>query len=667
MSLVDKEWIFHNSQLLFFRHPFGAVTCGQKITLRLEINTPRPAEAIILRLWKDGCREEKVNMFITQFYSGTRVYQADIKAPTRPGWIWYYFIVVYNGRTYYYGNNQQNLGGVGKIYHQRPPSYQITVYKGSTATPSWFKDAVMYQIFVDRFYNGHPQKQVLNPKKHCYIYSDWYEKPYYRQDAVTGKTVCYDVFGGNLRGVMEKLPYLKDLGINVIYFNPIFEAASNHKYDTGDYKKIDPMYGNNQLFQSLCAKAKEMGIHIILDGVFSHTGSDSIYFNKEGNYPELGAYQSMDSPYYPWYSFDEFPHRYQCWWGVDTLPNVNELEPSYMDFIIYNRDSVLRHWFKKGIKGWRLDVVDELPGKFVKELRRIMKEIDPQSVLIGEVWEDASHKVSYGKMREYLLGEELDSVMNYPFRHILLEYLLGRKDACQTNRELMSLCENYPWEYFYSTMNIVGTHDVPRVLTILGEAPSAHRLSSEEQKNYTLPPKQRELAIARLKLLSLMQMTFPGVPCIYYGDEAGMEGYGDPYCRATYPWGRENKELLRWYKKIIHIRNQYAVLRTGQWLPLYAHRDVYCYVRVIEDNRDVFNQPRSSNAVLAIFNRHPEKGYSITLDLSHWCQNKLYDLLNEQQEVTLKNGQLHILVKPLSARLLVKYKTQKASLGAVTG
>ncbi|HBS60173.1 MAG TPA: hypothetical protein DEA44_13005, partial [Firmicutes bacterium] len=304
------------------------------------------------------------------------------------------------------------------------------------------------------------------------------------RDMRTGKIFAYDFFGGNLRGVLAKLPYLKQLGVGAIYLNPVFESPSNHKYDTGDYKKIDPLFGDYPLFSQLCSRARELGMAIILDGVFSHTGSDSRYFNKEGRYPELGAYQSTASPYFPWYRFHNHPDQYECWWGIDTLPNVNELEPSYLDFIADNEDSVLKYWLRAGIKGWRLDVADELPGRFIKHLHTVLKAQDPAAVLIGEVWEDASRKVSYGTERAYLLGDELDSVTNYPFRSMLLDFILGVDDAAQTQHRLTSLAENYPREHFYAALNMLGSHDVPRILSLLGEAPPQESLSIIDQARY---------------------------------------------------------------------------------------------------------------------------------------------------------------------------------------
>ena len=602
--------IYHDSHQLFFRTPFGAVPCEKAVRLRLEVFSPEPVQQAVLRLWKYGLVEERIPMTLLEEEGERQVHEATFRAPEIPGLLWYFFIIHYEGKTYYYGNNRHCRGGIGEVYFCEPPSYQITVHKEDLTTPHWFKEAVMYQIFVDRFYNGYADGRIMHTKPNSTIYTDWWEDiPVYNRDPETGKIISYDFFGGNLYGVLKKLPYLKELGISVIYLNPIFESPSNHKYDTSDYKKIDPMFGDNELFQTLCKEAKKLGIAIVLDGVFSHTGSDSIYFNKEGNYPEVGAYQSQKSPYYPWYRFTRYPDLYECWWGIDTLPNVNEMEPSYQNFIIYDKDSVLKYWLKLGAKGWRLDVADELPDEFIRNFYAVLKETDPEAVLIGEVWEDASNKVSYGKLRGYLLGDELDSVMNYPFRNILLDYVLGRREAQETNLALMQLFENYPRQHFYSLMNLIGSHDVPRVLTLLGDAPPEHTISKEDQASFSLSPEKRELAIKRLKLMSLFQMTFPGVPCIYYGDEAGVEGYSDPLNRRTYPWGREERELLAWYKKIIALRNKHDVLKTGEWIPLYAQGPIFAFLRMISQGRDVFGQEKKDNVALIIFNRHETESF----------------------------------------------------------
>jgi cyclomaltodextrinase len=651
IDVLSKEWIFHNSHDSFFRRPFGAVPCKTTIVLQLEISFPDPVDSVFLRLWKSDTGEEKVEMFLSENHRGRKVFCTEITALSKPGWIWYYFIISLGNRTYYYGNNEKKLGGKGRIWENNdPPGYQITVFSKETPLPpQWFREAIIYQIFVDRFYNS---QETMVVKKDCYIHAQWDDQPVYMVHPYTGEYI-FDFFGGNLAGVIQKISYLKELGINTIYFNPIFESPSNHKYDTGNYKKIDSMYGNNEIFAQLCKQAEEKGINIILDGVFSHTGSDSIYFNRYGNYSEVGAFQSKDSPYYPWYQFLEYPHKYKCWWGVETLPNVNELESSYLNYIIYDEDSVLRYWMKKGVKGWRLDVADELPGEFIKQFRRVMKETEPASVLIGEVWEDASNKISYGEMCEYLLGEELDSVTNYPFRNIMLDFFLGRKDAEESNLFLLSLFENYPKQHFFTTMNLIGSHDVPRILTLLGEAPDEECLTQAGRASYKLSPEQKKLAIDRLKLMSLWQMTFPGIPTIYYGDEAGLEGYTDPLNRGTFPWGKENREILDWYKQIINLRNRWDILKTGEWAPVYARGDIYAFARWIEESRDVFCQKKRNGLAVVLLNRNLVQAVNFIVDIGKWYRGRMIDVLENNKTITCKDGVLEITLEPLQGRLLV--------------
>lgn len=651
---MRQEWVYHNSHEREFRSPFGAVSCNQTIKLRLHAPAETKPDFVVLRLWLEEQGEQNIDMTVVRETKQAVVYEATLTVPSEPGLVWYYFKIGAGGAIAYYGNNSAMLGGVGKLYCHEPPSYQITVYKQGSTTPDWFKEAVMYQIMPDRFYNGEPDGRVLNPKKGSLIHSHWDNIPFYIRETDTGRIMAYDFFGGNLRGIMTKLPYLKELGVTVIYLNPVFESPSNHRYDTADYHKIDGMLGDNELFAALCTEAKKYGISIFLDGVFSHTGSDSIYFNREGRYPVLGAYQSRQSPYYNWYRFRNWPNEYECWWGIDTLPNVDESEPSYVDFAITGPDSVSKYWLKRGAKGWRLDVADELPDEFIKEFRRSIKEVDPDSVLIGEVWEDASHKVSYGKLRKYLCGEELDSAMNYPFRNIVLDFVMGHKDAAETHRALMSLYENYPVQNFYAMMNLIGSHDVPRVLTILGEAPVADTLTIGEQAHYRLPDDKRKLAVARLKLASLWQMTFPGVPCVYYGDEAGAEGYKDPFNRGTYPWGNENTELLEWYKKIIGLRHKYDALKTGEWHCLHAEGDVYGYVRRVANGRDVFGRVKEDGVALVLLNRSTDKAVELSLDIRQWCSGPLVDVLQGDVEIQPDRGILRVSLQPLEGKLYIQ-------------
>jgi len=647
---MNPKNIIHDSQMEFFRSPFGAVCCNEELLLRLKIEELDQPDHVVVRIWREGSGEELIKMEQGQELDEKFIYQAQFNVSERPGVVWYYFIITKQDKVYYYGNSIDMLGGIGNLYETIPPAYQITVYKEGAITPDWFKESIIYQIFPDRFYNG--TGNVLQPKKDSVIHGQWSNNPYYVRDADTGRIVAYDFFGGNLQGIIEKLPYLQELGISVIYCNPIFSSASNHRYDTGDYKTVDTMLGDNETFVQLCAKGREYGISIILDGVFSHTGSDSIYFNKDGNYPEIGAYQSKESPYYKWYRFSQYPDDYESWWGIDTLPNVEENEPSYIDYIIEGKDSVIKHWLKLGAKGWRLDVADELPDSFIKKIYKTMKEADGDSILLGEVWEDASRKESYGKLREYLQGDEMDSVMNYPFRKITLDFFLGSIDATEVHRELMSLAENYPIHNFYAMMNLIGSHDVPRVLTLLGEAPM-EGLTVAEQAKYRLPAEKRQLGIARLKMLVLWQMTFPGVPSIYYGDEAGLEGFKDPYNRGTYPWGRENQELLAWYKQLIGLRNRYEVFKTGKWISIPAQEQVYAYVRKITNGQDVFGNKKEDNTAIVLLNRS-NRPITVQLPVRDWCYGIMLDLLNDNKEFRVFNGVLTVCLQPLEGKVLLQ-------------
>ena len=500
--------LYHNSHEFYYRSSFGAVPSGSRLILRLRAggSDARNCRARI-RLWQSNVGES----FVPMTYEDG-IFTGSVAMPPKGCLVWYYFIVDDGRETVYYGNNYDRLGGEGAKYQDVPPAYQVTVYDKDAHTPDWFKHAIVYQIFPDRFCHGTHTTGRLYGKKGAVIHSDWDDVPYYCKREGQGDIVYYDFFGGNIAGIREKLPYLKELGITAIYLNPIFESSSNHRYGTADYFRVDPMLGTNEEFAAFCQAAKEAGIHIILDGVFSHTGADSIYFNRFGNYPGVGAYQSKESPYYEWYRFKQYPDDYESWWGVSDLPDVEETTPSYMDFIIDSEDSVLKYWLNEGISGWRLDVIDELPVPFLRQFYHTLKEEKPDAILIGEVWEDASNKVSYSEQREYLCGYDIDSAMNYAQRAIMLDFMTGVKDARRMNAELTRLIENYPPENFYAMLNLIGSHDIERILTVLTKAGGTDVATAEETGK------------KRLKLLTAWQMTMPGAPCIYYGDEVGVTG-----------------------------------------------------------------------------------------------------------------------------------------------
>lgn len=646
----------HDSHDLFYRHPFGAVTCGTDITIRCKIKDFKNDTKIYLRLWLESSYEQNLlmrNDKADNENSNWASFSIKFTVSKNPGWIWYYFIVdTYEGRCFY--GDVKGTGGEGGFSDHEPPSFQITVYDKHFDTPDWLKNGIMYQIFTDRFYKG-TSPTVLWDKRFR-LHKDWYERPEWKTDNKTGLKDDFDVYGGTLHGIIDKLPYLKELGITVLYLNPIFESHSNHKYNTANYMKIDPMYGNENILKELCRKAKTLGISIILDGVFSHTGSDSIYFNKEKSYNEIGAYQSKESIYYCWYDFIEYPDRYKCWWGIPTLPEVNEMNKSYIDYIINNEDSVINHYLKCGIHGWRLDVADELPDEFIKILRKKIKSFNKDITLIGEVWEDPSHKESYGKLREYVQGNEFDSIMNYPFRKALLDFFIFNINGYQLNDQLLSLYQNIPLPIFYSLMNLVGSHDCIRVLNILANACDPAYMAKDEQRNYHINEYNLRIAVKRLKMVSLFQMTFPGLPSIYYGDEAGLEGYGDPFNRSAYPWGRENTDLLEWYKKVISLRKKHICLRTGEWMPVFVSCDTYGFIRKTADNKDIFGKTCDNELAVILFNRNVSENKRYVFDFKISNTNCLYDVINNKEMYFAENKE-DIIIPPLSGILLMNTKS----------
>lgn len=498
----------------------------------------------------------------------------------------YWFYVRTDKGIAYYGNNEQCLGGIGMVYNDVPPlKYQITVYDKDYKTPGWFKNSVAYQIFPDRFYNANPDGSFLGDRTDI-IKRNWGDEPYCSPEQFGGEYLSNDFFGGNLKGIEEKLSYLKELGISVIYLNPIFKAYSNHRYDTGDYEKIDSVLGTEADFVSLCKRADEMGIKIILDGVFNHTGSNSKYFNKNGEYDSIGAYQSENSPYYDWYRFGSTKDDYESWWGMKTLPHVEEASPSYQKYILSGEDAIIKKWLRLGASGWRLDVVDELPGFFVKLLRKNVKSEDKDAVIIGEVWEDASNKISYGEEREYFLGGELDSVMNYPLKNAIIDAVLGYIDANALSRRIMSLKENYPPQAFYSCLNMLSSHDSTRLIMAVSgvETPP----SRTAQASFVMNDRMRTVAREKALVATALQMTLPGVPCIYYGDEIGMEGFADPSCRRCFLWENiKNNPYMDSIKKWIDIRKSSSVFAEGELEVLYTVGRVFGFARYTENEKYV--------------------------------------------------------------------------------
>ena len=535
------------------KKPYGAVPCGTAVSY-----TVRPLRAegwsrcVLVARREFSNLETETELPCTGIDGDRNRFSGTFPAPAEPELVWYWFRLSRpDGCTILFDKSGWHTDGSVQ-------SWQLTVYE-ETPTPAWFGQGITYQIFPDRFC----RTELPDPAGMIggrWVHENWSDIPEWQPDS-QGEVRNRDFFGGSLQGIISKLEDLAAFGVTTLYLNPIFESASNHRYNTADYLAIDPMLGTEADFRQLCREAKSRGIRVILDGVFNHTGSQSRYFNADGFYPAPGAAQSQDSPYFSWFSFHPWPTDYDAWWGIKTLPAVQENDSGYRDFIIRDRDSVVRHWLRAGASGWRLDVADELPDDFIADIRTAMDEAAPGSLLLGEVWEDATTKVAYSQRRRYLLGQELHGVMNYPFRNALIAYLLGG-DADEFRETLEAIRENYPPNAFSSLMNFLGTHDTPRILTVLG---ASHVPDSKEGRaSYRLSPEERQLGLARLRLAALVLFTFPGAPTVYYGDEAGMEGWEDPFNRACYPWGREDTELKAWFARLAHLRLDRPALQSGQ-------------------------------------------------------------------------------------------------------
>ena len=544
-----------------YKQPYGAVPSGTVVQLTLR--PPRSggfSKGVLIAYFEHRQEERHEQPMTWAGLDGDRdVFQTALDTGDYVGLVWYSFrLEGLDGR-------QEELG-----------PYQLTVYDGAEDVPEWFGEGVTYQIFPDRF----RRTRVPDPTGMVggrSVHTGWDEEPEYRPDQ-NGEVRNRDFFGGSLAGVLEKLPYLRGLGVDTLYFCPVFEAPENHRYGTGDYEKIDPMLGTEADFRALCDAAHQLGMRVMLDGVFNHQAFVSRYFNGDGSYQSVGAAQSQDSPYYPWYHFSHWPDHYDSWWGIYSLPAVDESQPTYRDFIFAGENSIIRRWLNAGADGWRLDVADELPDDFVHGIHAAARQAKPDAVVIGEVWEDGSNKIAYGVRRRHILGGHCDGLMNYPFRNALLSFLLG-DDAFHFKQAMETIRENYPPFAWRSAMNFLGTHDTPRILTLLGVGGDGKDHSKDWRASFRMSEAQRRRGRARLRLGALVLFAFPGSPTIYYGDEAGLEGFEDPFNRRTFPWGREDEELLAWYRALGAARGQLEALRRGELTWLHTRGRVLAFLR----------------------------------------------------------------------------------------
>ena len=553
--------LIYDSRDIRYKKPYGAVPSGTAVQFTLrpphEAGFTRAQLTASFEAWDETVVIREMPLVGNE--QGVDLFRAELNTGDYIGLVWYSFKL---------------LEADGKRTEMGP--YQLTVYEDKETVPTWFGEGMTYQIFPDRFH----RTRIPDPTGMVggrTVHQSWQEQPEYRPD-FNGEIRNRDFFGGDLKGVIEKLDYLKELGVETIYFNPIFEAAENHRYGTADYDRIDPMLGTNEDFSRLCDEAHKRGMRVMLDGVFNHTGYVSRYFNGDGFYPEVGASQDWNSPYRPWFNFTNWPRGYESWWGIYSLPAVNEGNPDYRKFIFGDENSVVRRWLRAGADGWRLDVADELPDDFVHGIHKAIRQENPNAVVIGEVWEDGSNKIAYGVRRKHILGGHCDGLMNYPLRNAILAFCRG-EGAEQFVESMETLRENYPPFAFYSCMNSLGTHDTPRILTLLGVGSDCKDQSRDWRAGFRLSPKQLRRGKDLLRMASLLLFCFPGSPTVYYGDEAGMEGFEDPFNRQTYPWGYEDRELLDWFRALGALRREHVALRKGAIRYLHGKGNLLAFFR----------------------------------------------------------------------------------------
>ena len=565
--------LLYDSRNSCFKKPFGAVKAETKVRINVWCNGY--VQDVFLILYKDGESEKRIKMNMTGRQNEYGIYTSELAFESY-GLYFYRFCVKTENGEKIYGRDE-----FGEADENADAAWQLLCYDKNFSVPDDFLGATYYQIFPDR-YNKSGECDLKDKLGPFVVHKDMSDIPIFSPNE-SGEITNNDFFGGNLKGICEKLDELYLFGIRVIYLNPIFMAYSNHRYDTADYMRIDPMLGTEKDFKNLCNEAHKRGMKIILDGVFSHTGDNSIYFDKYNHFG-TGAATNPSSPYLGWYKFYEYPNVYESWWGIGTLPCVEEMAPGFIDFIITGPDSVVKHWLRAGADGFRLDVADELPDEFIRLLYQTVKEEKPDAVVIGEVWEDASNKISYGIRRKYFQAKELDGVMNYVYRKLIIDFVLGKISGEYFTEYVMRLAENYPKEALLSSMVFLSTHDTGRILTLLAGI-DGNAMTREERAVKRLDDEQYKKGIKILGAAVFLLFTLPGSPCIYYGDEIGMQGYEDPFNRAFYTAWQKDEKVYEIYKTLAKIREEELALRWGDVFPFLVSDGVVTFIRCIKDEK----------------------------------------------------------------------------------
>ena len=615
----------YDSWDMAYKSVFGAISTDEFCSFTIKLPVTFAIESNpVMEIYRVGFKKRFITMNQSSSNDDCVCFTASFNT-SYTGVYYYSFFATINGKTRYILKQNSHIGAFddGELF-------QLTVFSNEYETPSFLKGGIMYQIFPDRFCkSGITHENIPDDRL---IRDDWGGTPVYIPHPETNLW-NYDFFGGDLEGIMSKLPYLKSLGVTCIYLNPVFESHENHRYSTSNYMLIDPMLGTNDDFKKLCDQAKDLGIIIILDGVFSHTGANSIYFNKYNFYDSVGAYNSRESEYYEWYNFTSYPDVYEAWWGIDSLPNTNENNYKFTQFIC-DDDGVLNYWMSLGAAGFRLDVADELPDTFLYNVNKCVKSFNKEKLIIGEVWKDASNAESYGIKRRYLLGGQLDSVMNYPFRDAILSYI--KNGDQQFKDRITTIMENYPKPAIDILMNFISTHDVERALTVLG-GPSCEGMDKKWMSEQSLSDEEYSKGKKLLKLAMVLMYFLPGVPCIYYGDEAGMQGYRDPFNRGCYPWGNEDTELIEFVKQLSTLRKSTNIFKDGILRFLSFDENVVGFARIKESQK---------KAVVVFINRSDKVRYVSRKTNNYFSKYNI--IVGKQEHPGDENDEVKLRLEPYS-------------------
>ncbi|MDS0524072.1 alpha-amylase family glycosyl hydrolase [Clostridium sp. SHJSY1] len=702
---VDNDSIYYNSRIEEYKSPYGAVSVGTPIKFSLKVKKDIGKEGKMILSTPKGIKVIDMNKN-GNFDDGNDRWTSTY-TPETIGTFSYYFVISNGSDVKAYGDDdgyfaEGKVGNLGEV-----KNYEFNVSTKDFKTPDWLKNGVIYQIYPDRFFNGdkdndYMQKYARGTTPYEFI-SDWYSLPkdpdlmlkdgyVYPSNANKGDVNAWsnDLYGGDLKGIEEKINYLKSVGVTVLYLNPVGQSISSHRYDTTDYTKLDAQLGKMEDFINLAKVAKENGMHIILDGVYNHVSDDSVYFDRYGKYVAkgrpLGAYQYWshvydeinnsglsqvdaekkvtdyynsigitDLHYKDWFIVNnaktaekdskgnetgKYYYSYEGWSGYDSMPVIQALNgseynvKSWRNEVIDGDNSVARQWLRDGSNGWRLDVANEISDETWRAFRKTVKE-EGDNAIIGEIWTDAS---------SYIIGDMYDSVMNYRFRGAMLNFVKGTQDDNKTRvtakdsmNELEKMREQYPREALEAMMNLVGSHDTQRVLSALDGAQKSTR-------GFANPA--TDLAKAKMRLIPFLQMTYIGAPTIYYGDEIGMVGCDDPDNRRAFTWGKGDKELVEWYAKLAAIRNGYSSLRTGEvsvpQMPKEFENDVMAYLRSDDDSK-----------ALVVANRE-EKEVETTFTVPGVKEGTtLTNILNDKEIYKVEDGKVTVRVPALGGVILV--------------